>query len=79
MDLGNVLETLSTTAAGGALVILVAKAAIQKHLKSVDETAKMLREVDKTLAVLQSHMEARFKAIERDLNNIGSLVRELRK
>lgn len=79
MDLGNVVETLSTTAAGGAIVVLVAKAAIQKHLRSVDESAKLLRELDKTLAILQSHMNVRFEALERDLNNIGHIVRGMKK
>lgn len=78
MELGEVLTTLSTTAAGGAAVMLIAKMAIEKHIKSVDETARMLREVDRTLAVLQAHVEHRFTGVERDLNGLGALIRSMK-
>jgi len=78
MDLSSALTALLSTAGGGMLVVLVARAAIEKHLRSVDESARMLREVDRSLAVLSAHVEQRFQGIEKDLNNLGRIIREKR-
>lgn len=79
MELDNVLTAISSTAAGGAVVLLIAKGAIARFFRERDETARMLREVDRSLAVLSAHVDTRFSAVERDLNNLGSLIREMRK
>lgn len=79
MDLSDAMTAFASTAAGGTVVIFIAKAAIEKYLRGVDETARMVKEVDKSLAVLTAQMETRFTSIERDINNLGSIVREIRK
>lgn len=70
-DLDSILTAVSSTAVGGAAVLLIAKSAISKFFQERDDQARLLRDIDKTQAVLISRIDT----LEKDINAIAGMIR----
>lgn len=68
------IPVASTIASGGATALIV-KFAIDRWLKQQQRDSEILREVEKTVAVLNHQIQN----LEKDINAMGSILRSMRK
>lgn len=72
-DVLDALGPMASTLVGGGVAAILTKMALTKWFKSIEKDSDMLREIDKSMAVL-TH---RVQKIEKDINGIGSSLRRL--
>lgn len=69
----DILGPAASTLVGGGVAAILTKMALTKWFKSIERDSETLREVDKTLAVLNHRVEK----MERDINGIGAALRKM--
>lgn len=69
----ELLGPATSTLIGGGVAAILTKMALTKWFKNIEKDSETLREVEKTLAVIQHRVEK----MEKDINGIGAALRKM--